>query len=158
MGLDTSHNCWHGAYSAFMRWRQEIAKVAGVPLMLMEHYYRDGPSKEALAWMAPRDGGPQCADYRGPEIFHWTEEVMRWLPIRWAALKPSPLHVLLDHSDCDGSISASDCAPLADALEELLPLLNGDGGGHIGDYRTKTEQFIAGLRDAASKGEDVEFH
>lgn len=23
MGLDTSHDCWHGAYSAFTRWRQQ---------------------------------------------------------------------------------------------------------------------------------------
>ena len=29
MGLDTTHDCWHGAYSAFMRWRQKIAEVAG---------------------------------------------------------------------------------------------------------------------------------
>ncbi len=29
MGLDTSHDCWHGAYSAFMRWRMKLAEVAG---------------------------------------------------------------------------------------------------------------------------------
>jgi hypothetical protein len=29
MGLDTSHDCWHGAYSAFMRWREKLAEVAG---------------------------------------------------------------------------------------------------------------------------------
>ena len=28
MGLDCSHNAWHGAYSAFMRWRQKLADVA----------------------------------------------------------------------------------------------------------------------------------
>ncbi len=31
MGLDTSHGCWHGAYSAFMRWRRKLAEVAGFP-------------------------------------------------------------------------------------------------------------------------------
>lgn len=25
MGLDVSHDAWHGAYSAFTRWRHEIA-------------------------------------------------------------------------------------------------------------------------------------
>lgn len=30
MGLDISHNAWHGAYSAFMRWRIKIADVAGL--------------------------------------------------------------------------------------------------------------------------------
>lgn len=29
MGLDTTHDCWHGAYSAFMRWREKLAEVAG---------------------------------------------------------------------------------------------------------------------------------
>jgi len=29
MGLDTTHGCWNGAYSAFSRWRTKIAEVAG---------------------------------------------------------------------------------------------------------------------------------
>ncbi len=29
MGLDTSHNCWHGSYGAFNRWRTKICEVAG---------------------------------------------------------------------------------------------------------------------------------
>lgn len=29
MGLDTSHDCWHGAYSSFMRWRKKLSEVAG---------------------------------------------------------------------------------------------------------------------------------
>jgi hypothetical protein len=29
MGLDTSHDCWHGAYSAFGRWRQKLCEIAG---------------------------------------------------------------------------------------------------------------------------------
>lgn len=24
MGLDTSHDCWHGPYSSFMEWREEL--------------------------------------------------------------------------------------------------------------------------------------
>jgi len=40
MGLDISHGCWHGAYSAFMRWREKISQVAGLPpLALMEGFY-----------------------------------------------------------------------------------------------------------------------
>lgn len=30
MGLDTTHDCWHGPYSVFMRWRVEIAKAVGI--------------------------------------------------------------------------------------------------------------------------------
>lgn len=29
MGLDTSHDCWHGAYSAFKRFRVKLCEVAG---------------------------------------------------------------------------------------------------------------------------------
>lgn len=29
MGLDTSHDCWHGAYSGFNRWRKKLAEVSG---------------------------------------------------------------------------------------------------------------------------------
>lgn len=123
MGLDTTHGCWHGAYSAFMRWRDKLAEVSGIPLRKMQGFCD-----------ADEDAVP------------------------WSALKPDPLHVLLDHSDCDGEIAAKDCGPLADRLEELLPLLDGDGGGHIGSYKEKTQQFIDGLHLAASLGEPVEFH
>jgi hypothetical protein len=27
MGLDTTHDAWHGAYSAFMRWREKVGPV-----------------------------------------------------------------------------------------------------------------------------------
>lgn len=78
----------------------------------------------------------------------------------WLRTNPdSELGFLLAHSDCEGSIPAEMCFPLADALEELLvkiaPEL--DGGGHVGNVRRKTETFIRGLRLAGSLGEDVEF-
>lgn len=121
MGLDTTHDCWHGAYSAFHRWRTKIAEVAGYP---------------PLDSMQGFDGERS-----------------------WDEFQADPLAKLLHHSDCDGSIAAADCGPIADRLAELVPLLPpGDGGGHIGDWRAKTESFINGLRRAAAAGEDVEFH
>lgn len=32
MGLDTSHNAWHGSYSSFGRFRDELAKRIGINL------------------------------------------------------------------------------------------------------------------------------
>jgi hypothetical protein len=47
MGLDTSHDAWHGAYSAFMSWRLKIAELIGINLRTMEGF--DGDNKwEAL--------------------------------------------------------------------------------------------------------------
>lgn len=39
MGLDVSHDCFTGAYSAFHRWRTELARAMGVgDIMSMEGY------------------------------------------------------------------------------------------------------------------------
>lgn len=154
MGLDTSHDCWHGAYSAFMRWRQAIAEAAGLPpLELMEGFYGslyrdDGASLPTLYH------GHKHADAR------YLESIDSRLPIRWACLKSSPLHELLYHSDCDGDIPWQSCGPIADELEKLLPALAklGDFGGHVGRVEEKTQTFIDGLRRAAAAQENVEFH
>src|SRR3990172_6107396 len=146
MGLDISHGCWHGAYSAFMRWRQEIARLAGVPLVLMDGFHRC-PYPEALAWAAPAPGGPACNSPFGPFLHYWCTEVDALLPIAWDVLKPDPLHILLKHSDCDGEIAWQDCAAIADRLESLIPLLpQATDAGHIGDWREKTQAFVDGLR------------
>lgn len=120
MGLDTSHDCWHGSYGAFNRWRTKICEVAGYGAL--EERENFGGSKP------------------------WPEGDV--------------LIKLLDHSDCDGEIATEDCGPIADRLESLLPALRiaGDGGGHVGDYATKTETFISGLRAAAKANEPVEFY
>lgn len=153
MGLDCSHNAWHGAYSAFMRWREELAKVAGLPpLALMEGFYT--PMRA--------DGGGIPTFYLGirPDdlVVNGIRRLEESLPIKWDCLQPSALHELLYHSDCEGEIEADRCGPIADALEELLPKLHGDRGGHIGDIHAKTQQFINGLRAAAAAGEPLDFH
>lgn len=127
MGLDTTHGCWEGAYSAFGRWRSKLAEVAGFPpLYEMPGYKSYGAENHNVH--------------------------------SWEPYKDDPLTVLLTHSDCDGSIAAAQCGPLADRLEQLLPLLPSEpDNGHIGIWKDKTQQFIDGLRLAASRGEDVEF-
>lgn len=159
MGLDTSHGCWSGAYSAFMRWRCEIAKAAGLPpLQWMEGFYR---------WndITLEDASATVKALGFAQEHEWASELLQAfycggnLPIKWECLKPSALHALLNHSDCEGDIPASKCADIADALEAVLPALpDGSGGGHIGDWREKTQAFIAGLRLAAKNGENVVFH
>lgn len=157
MGLDCSHNAWQGAYSAFMNWRKMLAKVAGLPpLELMDGFY------------APLNSGVLPTLYHGtttkdpafgPDSRPHMADLDDRLPIRWDCLKPNPLYELLFHSDCDGEIAADRCGPIADALEALIPLLPDEGaGGHIGHWRKKTQQFVDGLRAAASAGEALEFH
>lgn len=136
MGLDTSHECWHGAYSEFTRWRHKIAQVAGYKF----------------------EKCPPPHQYMDQVVIDWDQYTDANLHGIWEKTPDDPLIVLIAHSDCDGEIFPAQAVPLADRLESLLPLLTGDGGGHIGDYVTKTRAFIDGLRKAAAANEPVDFH
>ena len=118
MGLDTTHNCYHGSYSSFGLWRKKISVVAG---------FGELDLRVGFGGHLP-----------------WPEK--------------DPIEILLTHSDCDGKILAKDCAILADRLEQLLPsIANLDLPGEIFSDSFITKRFIHGLREAAQKGEDVEF-
>lgn len=152
MGLDISHDAWHGAYSSFHRYRVKIAEVAGLPpLDLMEGFYDVSGIDTPLTLL----------NYKypvGDELeMSQLRRIFKQMPIKWECLKANPLHELLYHSDCDGYINWSICGKIADELEKLLPLLDEDGGGHIGNYKEKTQQFIEGLRLAHANKEKLEF-
>lgn len=132
MGLDVSHDAWSGAYSAFHRFRTRIAEVAGY-----SHQWEAGKFT-----IEDGEDASESGIYEG----------------NWKKAPADAVLLLLLHSDCDGKIEPEHCRLLADRLEGLLPNLHGDGGGHLGDYRAKTEQFIKGLREAAEANEPLEFH
>ncbi len=137
MGLDTSHDCWHGAYSAFSRWRQEIAKAAGYAV-----------------W-----------EVKQPDGIHWPTIMLDWghvtaanLMGEWETTPRDPLMVLFAHHDCEGLIHPQQASSLSWALTQVLPKLSSDPvGGHIGDMVSKTQRFIDGLNRAVIAGEDVVF-
>lgn len=142
MGLDTTHDCWHGSYRAFSRWRDKLAEVAGYTF-----HENEGRLMVDIDW-------------GGVESLIGRDLLGKWpaVPVRHDGT-PDPLIILLAHSDCEGEIQVEFLGAIADRLEELLPLVAGqDGGGHVGDYGTKTRTFIDGLRRAEAVGEPVEFH
>jgi hypothetical protein len=136
MGLDVTHDCWHGAYSAFGRFREQLALKIGVNLNMMEGFWR---MRDYLR--------PDAPDRMGP-------------PMKWEALKPDPLHILLNHSDCEGIIAHADCAPLAKRLREIAKEFEPGfaAGGHLIGVREACLTFAEGLNKADEEGEDVEFH
>ena len=159
MGLDISHNAWHGAYSAFHRWRRTIAQYAGIPLELMQGFYEAGdvlgdPFRRielntlSLNASDKEDLSRNIADLRAG------------LPIQWELLKPRAIHELLYHSDCEGRITWRKAKKIADELSEILKLIPEDleGGGHIGNVREKTQQFIDGCLAAYEAKESLKFH
>lgn len=134
MGLDTDYGCWRGAYSAFTRWRNKLAEVAGYPLVRDDHGYEYAGVVNDPRWTD--------ANFQG----------------EWSLPPEDPLLILLVHSDCDGTIPAKLVPFLRMRLEQLLPLLpDEDNGGHIGNWRDKTQAFIDGLAKAEADGEGVDF-
>lgn len=138
MGLDTTHECWHGAYSAFHRWRLKLAEVAG---------YKIGEIKNSDGSIA-----------RDMVIIDWGRITHDNIMGKWKKTPDDPLMILIAHSDCDGKIYPRHAKALAKRLEELLVLLPKDDDiGHIGNWRSKTKYFISGLYAAAKEKKPVEF-
>ncbi len=151
MGLEISHGTWQGAYRAFMKWRTKIAEVAGLPpLEFMNGFYgEDEFNPFCLIEYKCRDDEP---------ILNHIKRIKSSLPIKWGILKPDVLYKLLYHSDCDGKISWQIAGKLAKRLKELMPLLpDEDAGGHIGNWREKTQTFIVGCELAYKNKEDLRF-
>lgn len=141
MGLDTTHDCFHGAYSAFSRWRNAVAEAAG---------YMVAPVK----W-------PSLGYEAESVLIDWGHIVDKNYAGEWDEMPSDPLIILIAHSDCDGKILPEHAGPLADRLEAILPLMTEGGGGHIerdGGYQRVTQRFIDGLRTASAAGEEVGFH
>lgn len=139
MGLDCSHDAFHGAYGAFSRFRQAVCYVIG----------------------------GSYPPHNKHNNFLWNEEVQPdeniWYWGKGYSQETHPgLYLFLCHSDCDGEISPKDCLLVAKDLEALVPRLDklGTGSGHIahyGGYGNVCRKFIEGCRLAASKEEPLYF-
>ncbi len=143
MGLDVSHGCWHGPYSAFHRWRVQLAELAKYPPLGLMDGFRD----ELLA------------EPEQPLISQ--EPFLR-----------DPLSILLFHSDCDGGIRWWQCGRLALRLLELYREALTEGGSFLrsgrgaakdqgrADYdgfSPALKRWIFGLSRAYKAREDVRF-
>lgn len=118
MGLDCSYDAWHGAYSAFHRWRVKLAEVAAMPpLESMEGFNgsRSWVSVEQrpLNWLLdhsdcdgeipPEQCGPLADDLESlipllpieddpGHIGNWAEKTMQFVKgLRMAANDGKPL-------------------------------------------------------------------
>lgn len=150
MGLDTTHDAFHGAYSAFNRLRQAVCAATGGSF---PPHWEYGP------------GGELKKDERGRTIYRTDIAADHFACGDAYASDSHPgLYEFLAHSDCDGEISPEMCAKVADDLEALLPrieALEWADAGHIardGGYVAVVRRFIAGCRAAAAAGEPLGFH
>ncbi|OMF38784.1 hypothetical protein BK133_00855 [Paenibacillus sp. FSL H8-0548] len=133
MGLDTSHNAFHGAYSSFNRFRKVVAEAAGGSYpphkdenMDKENWYWDSSySKEANPGLYEFFNHSDCDGEISPEMcVKVADELEKLLP----------------------------------RIEELSK--GTDGGGHIardGGFVEVTKRFITGCRSAAGENEPLIF-
>jgi len=177
MGLDTSHDAWHGPYTAFMRWRRWVAKQIGIPLDLMEGFY-------SWEWDGSEDLMSHFQTlYANPIAFDTLDAMKQFRnAIPWSAIKETPLRDLLHHSDCDGELAWEVCKNIADALQEIvdtveddfeMPVYSKDHPNSGEPIWTNwesdraracydgmvpaTKRFIKGLRKAFKNQENLEF-
>lgn len=149
MGLDCSHDAFSGAYSAFNRFRQTVARAMGGSF---PPHYVYGPDNKPIP-----DG-----EYSLKRDTSKNEEAWYWGEGYGHETHPG-LAEFMRHSDCDGEILPEMCAKVADELEALLPDIERvapPDGGHIGrdgGYVAVTKRFIDGCRAAAAAGEPLTF-
>ncbi len=102
MGLGFSHGGASWSYSGFNHFRRLLASDIGIDLYDMNGYYTD--EERDKAFKAIRDGD---------ENYKWPEK-RSWDTVNDALV---PLFV---HSDCDGHLSAEQCAQIGPRLHELV--------------------------------------
>jgi hypothetical protein len=131
MGLDTTHDAFHGAYSAFNRFRQAVAAAMGGSYP------------------------PHAQDGRNPDLWYWgTGYSAESHPGLYEFLAHSDCDGEISPEMCRRV--ADEMEILLPAIEE-----HGLGCGHIerdGGYGAVARRFIAGCRRAAEAGEPLGFH
>ena len=121
MGLDTTHDAWHGAYSSFNSWRTWLATQIGINLREMEGFTTNG--------------------------------------IKWDTVNDD-LKSLLNHSDCDGHLSSTECKKIANRLNTIVETLEHKDEYPSKDYNwhiAKAKQFAKGCMSAYNEKEQLKF-
>lgn len=160
MGLDTTHDAFHGGYAGFTIMREALLIAAGHRLDTEEYPPRcswNGPPN--VDDENPAENGDRAAWNRA-ELGDIDRDEWPWDPVLY----------LWAHQDCDGIIKPAMAAAIADRLTELLPKIEEATKAFApawtmearpADGRNTTalvERFAKGCRAAADAGENVEFH
>lgn len=141
MGLDCSHNAFHGAYSAFNTFRSEVCHAVG--------------GSHPPHWLRNYNG-ELARDENGQVIRDLSLDENRWyVPDAFTQAENPGMYEFLSHSDCGGEISPEMCKMVGDELELLLDEMPDESGGHIlarGGFRQVLQYFIDGCRAAHAEG------
>lgn len=136
MGLDTTHNCWHGSYTGFSHWRNMVAATIDWKISTDGHY---GIPEDRIPDQQPMGGYPNSV----------------YLGI-WSNDPADVIDVLMVHSDCEGIIPHRFTLPLAQRLLQVADRMIEDEVDQW--YIDAARDFASGLMRAHRANEDVEFH
>lgn len=131
MQIKISHSIWNGTSIAFSFWRRDIAVAAGIVAEPMDLYSKN----DKIPWKEIN----KLTDYTG----------------YWKAHPGDPIWFILAHDHSTGYITANHAGELAMRLETLLDKLPGKES--YPNQQTVTKKIIKGLKDAATKKEEVTF-
>lgn len=109
------------AYSGFNRFRERLAEAVGIKLREMQGF-------------TPHN-------LKDQEREEWDRNSTKWDSVK------HPLKIFLNHSDCDGQLSALRCAKMAPEIEKIIKTWD------VHDYdRTMGEVLAKNMRRCAKLG------
>lgn len=110
MGLDTTHDAYHGGYAGYSIMREALGRAAGWTM---------DPDKHMVAV----DWGKDSPDTIGDEQPEWARA--RFGDIDRDEWPWDPIIFLWAHEDCEGVIPPAMAGAIAARIEELLPKVDG---------------------------------
>ena len=138
MGIDFSHGEAHWSYSGFNRFRVKLAAEAGIALNCMEsfawNYNTNSPYASINLWNESK------SDYIG-----------RQPVIKWKTIK-DPIKYLLNHSDCDGKLTVTECKKIVPRLRQLV-----ENWDDLDGEKTRALKLTAGMETAIKEKKSFKF-
>lgn len=150
MGLDCSHDAWHGPYSQFHRWRVWLGKQIGLPfeLCLGIAPALTDDQRARLDWFGDRSETRCIEDWSLRKVASDLATGYT-TPIHLDLMAGHPLYPIFAHSDCDGRINWWDAGRIAVFLAQLLRRVPSD---HAEAYGRMVEQRIQSAAESRWRG------
>lgn len=158
MGLDTTHDCWHGSYGGFHDFRDLVGRAAKLPYRKQERAWYEDKESEILDIDWTKISGAQIAG-KWPKTTPLEGPIVERQPGTYDPPLQDNVLYLLIHSDCDGDLHKWYLPRLKARLEELEPEYQRlTAGSDMKYYQHSLRRFINGLERAIQAGQRVRFH
>jgi len=143
MGLGFNHADAQWAYSGFDIFRERLAMEIGICLSLMEGFWIPGYDEYSKVEKTIKTVGTKVID----ESFSWLPKG----PLKWDKIQ-DPIVDLLNHSDCEGHLTAGQCKKIAPRLRELIKDWNDE------DYdKIQALKLAEGMEYCVKNKKELEF-